>query len=491
MSLLAAYSVYDNQYLAGLLNKIEGTQPGAPSTVSLPSTTNYALSSADDRDVSVHCHMNGASPRILLATYRASLQHGVYTVIDPSLFAAIGTPNKRLKVGNDYVAINPRASAVIGDHLYLAEYDSVKIYQIALADLESTLSSGVDYITPVGVLDLAEEPTPNAALGHGVQLLAIGSELHFLYMAATNPWGTTPAAADYKPSVVSKILVDAGDGSMTFDSYAEVGKNGFDLVPFTVSDETHLFVPCLGGIQQYGYTNADDSVLDAVQISDMTKKTLLKGAVSTQPGVTWPPVSSSTYFDIHGFAVNEAGVCYLLLNSLSQYMANYWKVFKADAASLLAIATPTSLNDQFDNSSPVAQQLGANGDNGNYPVIMFENAALPLNSRVWFVKPFRNRSDSAILIADQDWSSTLPIKMEDISATLNDDGTKKLLPNINSFCLYAEMIYQANKTKAAVSRSFIMRGYVAPQVASGAFASHSAFLEYESVRLRHEEKHGE
>jgi hypothetical protein len=477
MALLMAFSVLNNSYYNGQLMKIEGTQPGTPAQVNNPVDTGVSLDPNLDRDPLIYAYMDGSDPHVLVVNYRSAQSIGLYTVYDPSNnWAAVGTAGKRLQYNGDDVAINPRGVARVGGFLFIIDYDTTNVYQVSIVDLKGNAA----IINPVAVLDLAAEGLPNAGLSHGVTLLGIGNDLFGLYMAATNPWGTNPNSADYKASSVVKMTYDPSLLELTYVNAVEVGKNAFDLVPYTKNSVTNLFVPCIGTIQQYGYTNADWSRLDAVNIAgNMSVKTLLTGD-GTAPN--WPNVANATYYDIRDFAVNEAGKAFLLLGTYSQYYATYWKLFQADADILLALASPQTLSTFFTGVTPKDHNTGNTGDNGYYWSTMFENAAQAADSRFWFIKGYASVSDTAIKITDQNYGSPKNILMSDLSG-----NPQVRLPNIDSASLIAEMTYQASKN---VAKSFAMRGYQAPQVASGAFVSTAAFMDYEAARRRMEEKHG-
>jgi vitamin B12 transporter len=126
---------------------------------------------------------------------------------------------------------NPHAVATKGRWMYATGYD---LARIAVANMNLSYVEVASYQFPTAW----SISVPPGTECHGEGLTVVGDYLYALF--TINPGGEYTV---YANSIVVKLEIDTLDGSLTYISHLEVGKNAFTLEPFN----NKLYVCALGG----------------------------------------------------------------------------------------------------------------------------------------------------------------------------------------------------------------------------------------------------
>jgi hypothetical protein len=395
-----AYSVLDNRYQNGLLKKIEGEPAAATAEVASiqdPDDT-FVPIRAGESDPKVFSYAYGQDPAILVAKVTTPPGWGVqpssckYTLAAPK--AGVGTAWKVLardivlKSGGEEVATNPFGVAQVGNWLFLIDFDSPKIYQLGVNEL-NRLPDGEEH-------ELAYTPFDPNDEGAGLPPLAKGQAIIAAQDSAGNPFLfalyivadiTTKPYPTYSLSRLVKIEVDPDYGilsvagtvdNLTYNAQELIYINNFDGSP-------GLLIPALGGPQQYtGYSNGEDSKLQLVRpfASPMTVKDLLKG-----DPLALPP----TAYDIRAVAAapdtSGASPIFILTGTMDTAYNQNWRLY-ATTADLLKTTNDTALSAAV-TADTIWQSDGGLGSPGNYWDIYYENGTTPgspAGDRLWFLR---------------------------------------------------------------------------------------------------------
>jgi hypothetical protein len=329
------FTVLDAFYENGVFRFFQGTD-GAPSNVEPPKDTGLTgIIGADDGDPVVHSYMGGANldtPRALLSIIDtpAGTSTGKYWVLTPTtdqttgniVWSATGGPQGVTFVDEDGEPIigNLYGIGQVGKFLFLEDYDTTNIYKIDITDFEDythsqhynatnntyTVDSGD--ITDVS-LDMPEPPAGYEPQGAALIVLTDSrvatAPVTYLYAAYNYLTPQSPSMpTSYSAAVIVRYTVDTSTGT-TGDLSDPVlilsGKNLQSLTPaLGGTDGITILSPCIGGPQNYGYTNGSDSTLHRVPAFDNFNQTnsvaALTGAgtKASQPLLPFPDTTTSS-----------------------------------------------------------------------------------------------------------------------------------------------------------------------------------------------------
>jgi hypothetical protein len=495
------YTVLSGKYTEGKVMRIEGTQ-GGPDDVGNPNTGYSDLDPTADTDPVVYSYMstdgNGVEePHILLVRTNATDQtKTTYTVLhqDPKNPDAWVPFNNREKIqllyGTDPIG-NPQSLAQVktenGRFIYLVDYDSTVVYGIDVNNFENVATDPTYDIDTTLCADVVSKiAPPDGLLSHGVSVVALqdgnsGHSLFVLYTTADNPWS---AEGYYEPSTVVKLSV-ATNGTPTVGNSVTVGRNATGIVPVsTTSNGIVLLVPAIGGKQNYGYNNADESKLSLVSTVNFSQGYVRDALV----GVYADPVTTMSMYDIRMVAASSKGDdIYLLTGTFSPVYDLYWRLYKFSITEL------DGWSDQPLSAIGAYKVDEAPNALGYYWSVLYENVprytidSVAYSGRLWFL-----RGSPIQITPGTDYPNPVPSPLPPDPPVANFkyfdigyvDGTIGGM-NVNSVDLTGEMVAQAKTDK---SISTIFRAYQPPHVTSGAFRSMADFIRYENIRKRHQER---
>jgi hypothetical protein len=322
---------------------------------------------------------------------------------------------------------NPHGLAKVGGFIFFVEYDSAKIYCLTIADFEQTAVGGP--YTVVVAADAASRVSGTNEYPHGVALIALtsGDGTTYLYALFTSATTTSSGYPDvYAPSTIVRYQVNPSTGVLSNPVSVKVGKNAMALVPATISNTTYIFVPAVGGQQQYGPTNGPDSVLSVVQnvFTSISSRVLIKGDAAAT-------ATDDTNYDIFGFAISSNGqYAYLLTHTYDANFVSYWQIFQTTGSDLMRITAFTGITISAAVDAGILLTADMGHDSGYYWEVLYENAN---GGRLWFVK------GSPIIVRKGSDYDTL---VKEITTKLYDSYTTDVA--VNSVDLIGETIYQAN-----------------------------------------------
>jgi hypothetical protein len=459
----------DGPYTHGKFRFIQGDN--SVPTIGDPADTGLdAIRAYLDPDPVLFSYMNEDSPRALLCnvstdfTVTPPVSTGKYTVCVPTLntagtsytwsFVMSGTTTKAKDVtlvdenGNP-VAGNPYGIAQVGDTLYIVEYDSAKIYSVAIADLEAADEGGTREVTLAA--DTPEHiPEDN---NHGTALIALtgGDEGDtYLFALYTNIIGSS-----YLASVVARYLVDPDDGSLGDPEIVTVGVNATGLVPVVTDSATYILVPAIGGSQKQNNTNGLTSNLVVIDAFNDFSSSTNTGTIAFTGDEAAPPTASTNY-DIHGVASSPDGTnVYVLTLSYDASYLSCWRLYQTDIESIVANSevTPKLSLSNATGLTDVAHDTGAPG---YFWEVLYDNTAA--GGRLWFLK------GTPIQISTGDYATVL--KTITYSGNLYDSAF-----NVNSADLIGETIYQAAQNASINTRLGTTRALAKTAQAAAASAA--------------------
>jgi hypothetical protein len=401
-ALLAAYSILDELYMNGCVKQIRGRPAydrGNVLSVSNPRAT-YVPLAVDMADPKLLPFAFGQDPVVLMPKVLTPVfgepSTCKYDLWGPD--ARGGNAWKRLSQDvvltyqDAHVATNPDSMAQAGNKLFLADYDSKKVYIIGANELNG-LSPGSHelYYAPFDLS--AAEPS-----GAGLPAAAKGQDI----ICMKGPDGAVYVFAlfiDYTPagelsptiwgnSILVMMKVNAG-GTLDYITKVSVGLNAQEIIP-VVSDSTSvtLLIPCYGGTQNAGVTNGRASRIDMVKAvfagNNMTAATLITGDAAGTAGSQ----------DIRSLAARlGGGWLYILcgtMNNDAEHTQN-WTIYKADLAKLLAIEPPEPPATYMTLSEAVSGGIMEVVDTGSYDPgfywdICIEAGIDITGDRLWFLK---------------------------------------------------------------------------------------------------------
>jgi hypothetical protein len=474
--LLAAFTVLDVGYQNAALRYIPGAAAGdaldiSPAAIENPATAvgvpSLAVGADDDPDpvlftFTVPGQTTGSGPELRVLLVKVSTptaggtSTGRYSVLDPhnppsgtwetvarDVYLQYGVDEKGNPVN---AAGNPHAVAQAGDTLYIIEYDTQKIWSLGIDDLDGliTTPSAVATYTLDAPIDLGPGTTaalPSTAKGQDLIYLTDGEDE---YLFALYQVPDSGAATGYTDSVLVRLKKNTS-GAFEYDDKANVGLNAQSIIPVTGSGGVSLLVPAIGGMQNAGSTNEEESNIYKVAPFAASFNTAAAVVLTGDP---MPSSGMPTAYDIAAIAAQAAGngVVYILTYTFAAgWSALNWKLYKTTANQLLAVTGTPTLSSLVGTALTVAAQGPTQGVQGygglSYWDILYENGTAAAADRLWFRK-------DGILVNDAQGYGASPRVFAPGLALGQTGGV-----NINSFNLAAETIRQA---KAGVS---LKRGF--------------------------------
>jgi hypothetical protein len=435
----------------GLVKQIEGEPAAATAEVAAiqdPDET-YVPLGPTEGDPKVFSFAYGHDPAVLVArvTTPGSTSTCKYTLAAPD--AGCGKAWKIL--GRDIVltytdpdtkitsevATNPFGVAQLGNALFLIDYDSPKIYQLGVNELNGLPPGNheLDY-TPF-------DPNAGGTSGAGLPALAKGQAI----IAAQDPDGNPFLFALYTvsdnntyppyfyPSWLVKITVDPVYGVLSFAGVlGGLALNAQELIYINnFGGSPGLLIPALGGPQKSdGTTNGTDSMLQLVRpfAGALAATTLLTGDVSP----VLPDPAPPTAYDIRALAApSDAGPAhniYLLTGTMGTDDNQNWRLYQTTTDGLISVEGETLSGADLD----VAEE--ATGSPGYYWDIYYENGTgVGMNGdRLWFLK-----GSPIYITAVKDYGT--PNKLFDTGYAQGQIGGI----NVDSATLVSEVMKQAAK----------------------------------------------
>jgi hypothetical protein len=236
---------------------------------------------------------------------------------------------------------NPHGLAEAGAYLYFIDYESRYIVIVGKDALEGATSGGS---LQVSICDLSL-PLPNANLpsdAKGQAIIALGAKIYALYLR-TNPYATA-----HDPGQLLR-LGNNNDGTLTYETKTEVGKNPQSIIPVKDNNEyAWLLIPAIGGPQDYegntNGTNSNISVVLALGNWASSAPIAVTGDSYTRPTPPNPP--NPTAYDIHavGAAMRNGNSRLFILTQVynNQAKSAYWILYETSVTVFLDFLNRTT-----------------------------------------------------------------------------------------------------------------------------------------------------
>ena len=287
--------------------------------------------------------------------------------------------------------INPYGLAQDGDTLYLNDYNT-KIYSLG-ANALNGLEDGADFDLTVAI-DLASSiaVAPGyEAHGEAIILMKNGSaagKVFGLYtVSSADP--ATQEDVEQLPGILVRMGA-GGSGTLTLEAQTQVGINPQEIIPIAAvvsgSEVIYLLIPAIGGAQEPGSTNRENSNITWVE------------AFGTWPGAAGVLLTGDTSqtagtYDVRALAAParsdsaNSGVVYLLTGIFTAgYTGFHWILYSLTIASILtlmaATTTPTLSTAGLTNKD--SDNASGTGDPWYFWDILYENGETAANDRLWF-----------------------------------------------------------------------------------------------------------
>jgi hypothetical protein len=394
--LLMAYSVLDDWYQNGLLKKIEGEPAAAASEVASiqdPDDT-FVPIRANEADPKVFSYAYGQDPAVLVAKAVSAAGEQPssckYTLAAPK--AGIGTAWKVLardivlKSGGEEVATNPYGVAQVGNWLFLIDFDSPKIYQLGVNELNG-LPDKEEHELAYTPFDPNDEGAGLPALAKGQAIIAAQDAAGTLFLFALYTVADlTIYPTWFNMSYLVKIAIDPDYGILSYESViTDLAKNAQELIYISNfnNNTPGLLIPAIGGPQKDdGTTNEIDSKLELVMLpaGSMTKSTLLTGDAVVSP-------ATPTTWDIKAFAAapDTAGSSpiFILTGTMDTDDNQNWRLYGGTLAGLRNLN-----NTPLSQATALWESDSGEGAPGYYWDIYYENGtgSGPAGDRLWFLR---------------------------------------------------------------------------------------------------------
>jgi hypothetical protein len=283
--------------------------------------------------------------------------------------------------GRTGLATNPHGVAQVGNYLYIIDYDTQNIYQLGTNELNGAADGNPITLAnaPFDVGSAAGLDTD--ARGQGIIAVKEGEDtfLYALYLVSD------AAQSEYQNSVLVKLSVGTG-GSLAYeDTVEDLGKNAQELVLVTYSDdpEDHitLLVPAIGGKQQYGTTNGEDSNITAIDLSTLEPRILLTGDSNA---------ASITAYDLRTIAasprVGNDGLVYIFTGYYDTYgVFMTWAVYRTTVGQLLALTGQTISLAVASGALTLVEEVEEDGA-GYFWDLFYELGDNEAGDRLWFAR---------------------------------------------------------------------------------------------------------
>jgi hypothetical protein len=302
---LFAYTIVNSSYTAGTAGAVNGDRSAA-SPAAFTAQPNKIINLNGEPAI-LNLSDSAGQSRLVLRQYTYSADPEDLLpnqIINP--FASYWTSLVAQPTWNDVA--NLHTVATKGRWLYATGYD---LARIAVVNMNLSYGEINSYQFPTA-WSIA---VPPGAECHGEGLAVVGDYLYALF--TINPGGGYSIYAD---SIVVKLEIDTLDGSLTYVSHLEVGKNASTLEPFN----NKLYVCALGGMQNAGSYNGDTR-LDIIDLSTFTTT-----SVSTIAAIGG---------DFRDIAIRDADNAYILVGHYDEYFSNlFGGIYHTDLANITSPA---------------------------------------------------------------------------------------------------------------------------------------------------------
>ncbi|MDR3147352.1 MAG: hypothetical protein LBU00_03120 [Treponema sp.] len=400
--LLLTYSVLNKGYKNGQVRFLRGQQDADSATPSAGTVEN-------PRDTGIPMLPTVADPKIFSFAYRGDVRFLLCKVNTPvpgtpsveGLWSLLLAPTPPYGVwgplardivlkdssGNAVLA-NPYGVAQNGDTLYIAEYDSQKVYALGVNELNG-LADGASYTLTKPVLDLGPGTTANLPANAKAQAIITLTDANkkvwvFVLYIVANASGST-----HQNGVLVRLSANSS-GNLSYDTTANnkvnVGRNPQEIIPVTETNgNITLLIPAIGGMQQTGSSNGTNSNITFVPAFGAWSYGLSNTAPVLLTGDPMPSSGEPTVYDIRAIAApsraDSNGVVYILTGTMGEYYTMNWALYKTTVGTLLSIqGTPT-----LSTSGLTA----VDSDTGSMTIfldILYENGETSAQDRLWFFR---------------------------------------------------------------------------------------------------------
>jgi hypothetical protein len=388
---LVSYTILDNPYQNPALKFIAGEPGGTDGALKTlepnpdDSGVPFLAQAARSQDPVPFSYVYGTDVRAILAnivTVPPDPSSGTsYSLLalpkNAGSFWSVLAKGVVLKWDGKPVATNPHGLSQIGNTLYLLDYDSQKLYLLGTNELNGLLPG--DYPLTQTPFDVgAEAGLPATAKGQAIIALKDTSGATFLFALYLDY--DTSRDPPHRPGILVRLT--ARGSSITYAGKVNVGLNPQAIIPITDSNgKITLLIPCIGGIQQRGFTNGEDSTLMAVPAFDstLTAATLLTGDSAEDP-----PTAYDICMAAAALRANDQGIVYILTGMYDTYQVFFsWRLYKTTVAKLLSASNLTLSQAVTNGILKVADEVEED-DGGYFWDILHDDGDNEAGDRLWF-----------------------------------------------------------------------------------------------------------
>jgi hypothetical protein len=179
-------------------------------------------------------------------------------------------------------------------------------------------------------------------VGCGQAVIVLGQYLYALFIDSDSD------ATIFGPSMLFRLNINSGTGAITYQTRIAVGPNAQSIIPVNNGGTACLFVPAIGGRQDYGgQTNGTDSNICYVEATGTWPSPI----GSAPAKVTCDPMPTSgpaLTYDIHAVAaaMRDGSSALFILTQIYDNRGNtaLWRIYRTTVANFLSITDGTTLS---------------------------------------------------------------------------------------------------------------------------------------------------
>jgi hypothetical protein len=283
---------------------------------------------------------------------------------------------------------NPYAMVVYKGVLYVVDFDG--------AAIEAVNMSNYTLIKFGPRRDPAYMYSNSGWTNSGIDLEVVGDDLYALFASSSSYGSSTP----WSNSMVVQLNSGSTPASLQAIGQVMVGMNATGMAqvvyqpPNEASESTFLLVSCIGGNQQYGAGNGQNSRLDVVRTganfalvgTAVTGTYARDGLDLDVKAVTATPTDS-----------NGKAYVYVMASSMTQNYMNKWIVCQTTAKYLIDAAisgSPVTLNPGVDMLLVNGSIVPGNGDYGAFWTVIYVSEGSGINGKLIVGRGNGNGGDS-------------------------------------------------------------------------------------------------
>jgi hypothetical protein len=301
------------------------------------------------------------------------------------------------------------------------------IYQLGTNELNG-LADGTAITLVNTPFDVGDEATlPSDAKGQAIIALKDSSGKSFLFALYLV---SNAAQTQYDPSILVKLSVGSG-GALTYDDQIDtLGLNAQEIIPVTnTAGNVTLLIPSIGGAQQYGSTNGNKSLIEAVPAFTSPFTATIR--ITGDPAATTP-----TAYDFRAIAATtragDDGLVYILTGYFDTYGVFFtWALYKTTVAQLLAL-TGQTISQAVASGALTLAGTEEEDPGGFFWDIYYEHGDNEGGDRLWFL-----RGSPILVTLARDYPNPSAVNYTRGSGVGKIGGA-----NVNSADLTSEMIRQ-------------------------------------------------